>query len=151
MHEPKDILARQTSAQKNRTDHPVVTTRRTAIILPGPVKCLKSFEMTRFRNAKVWQSAFVCLLISSLLIVVALAASPQLHQLFHHDADHSEHECAVTVMVSGGSDDSPVPQVFEAGAILPVALDFLQPETHSGDVAPLFLSAHVFEHAPPLV
>ena len=150
MHEPKDILARQTSAQKNRTDHPVVPARRTAIILPGPVKCLKSSEMTRFRNAKVWQSAFVCLLISSLLIVVALAASPQLHQLFHHDADRSEHECAITVMVSGGSDDSLVPQVLEAGALLPVALDFL-PERRSRDVGPLFLSAHIFEHAPPLV
>src|SRR5438552_13937302 len=106
--------------------------------------------MTWFRNAKAWQSAFACLLISSLLIVVALAASPRLHQLFHHDADGNEHECAVTVMVSGGSDDSLVPQAFEAGAILPVALDFL-PETHSRDVVPLFLSAHVFEHAPPLV
>jgi hypothetical protein len=106
--------------------------------------------MTWFRNAKVWQSAFACLLISSLLIVVALAASPQLHQLFHHDADGSEHECAVTVMVSGGSDDSPVAQVFDGNAILPVAPDF-QPETRSRDVVPLFLSAHVFEHAPPLV
>jgi len=107
--------------------------------------------MTGFRNAKAWQSAFACLLISSLLIVVALAGSPRLHQLFHHDADGSDHECAVTVMVSGGSDDSPIPQVFEAGAILPVVLDFLLPETHSRDVAPLFLSAHIFEHAPPLV
>ena len=105
--------------------------------------------MRWFRKARVWQSAFACLFISSLLIVVALAASPQLHQLFHYDADGSEHECAVTVMVSGGSDDSPIAQVFEVGAILPVALDFL-PETRLCAVAPLFLSAHVFEHAPPL-
>ncbi|MFZ3375264.1 MAG: hypothetical protein WA183_06900 [Chthoniobacterales bacterium] len=106
--------------------------------------------MARVRDTKNWQSLLVCLLIANLLIVVVLAASPQLHQLIHHDADSGEHECAVTVMVSGGSDGSAVPQVFEAGAILPIALDFL-PEMHSRDVASLFLSAHVFEHAPPLI
>jgi hypothetical protein len=111
---------------------------------------LKLLEMTWFRNAKVWRSAFACLLISSLLIAIGLAASPQLHQLFHHDADHSDHECAITVMASGGSDDSLVPQLLEAGAILPVARDVL-PETHLRDIAPLFLSSHVFEHGPPLV
>jgi hypothetical protein len=106
--------------------------------------------MTWLRNAKASQSALVCLLVANLLVVVVLAASPQLHQLVHRDADRGEHECAVTVIVSGGSDDSSVPQVFDAGAILAVALDFL-PETHSHDVASLFLSARVFEHAPPLV
>jgi hypothetical protein len=53
------------------------------------------------------------------------------------------------MMLSGGSDGSPVPQVFDPGAILLVAHQFL-PEMHSRDVAPLFLGAHVFEHAPPL-
>jgi hypothetical protein len=113
-------------------------------------KVLNIVEMARIRDTKGWQNALVCLLIVNLLILVVLAASPRLHQLLHQDADRGEHECAVTIMVSGGSDDSPVPQVFEAGAILPIAFDFL-PEMHSRDVAPLFLSAHVFEHAPPLV
>jgi hypothetical protein len=54
------------------------------------------------------------------------------------------------MMVSGGSDGSSVPQVLEASVILPVVFDFLL-ETHLRDVAPLFLSAHIFEHAPPLV
>lgn len=106
--------------------------------------------MERLRDTKGWQSALVCLLIANLLVVVALAASPQLHQLLHHDADQSNHECAVTMMVSGGSDGSSVPQVLEASVILPVVFDFLL-ETHLRDVAPLFLSAHIFEHAPPLV
>jgi hypothetical protein len=106
--------------------------------------------MERLRDTKGWQSALVCLLIVNLLIVVVLAASPQLHQWLHQDAGRSEHECAITVMLSGGSDGSPVPQAFDPGAILPVAHQFL-PEMHSRDVAPLFLSAHIFEHAPPLV
>jgi hypothetical protein len=106
--------------------------------------------MARLRDTKGWQSALACLLVANLLIVVVLAASPELHQLLHQDAGRSEHECAITVMLSGGSDGSPVPQVFDPGAILPVADESL-PEMHSRDVAPLFLGAHVFEHAPPLV
>jgi hypothetical protein len=105
--------------------------------------------MTRLRETKGWQYALVCLLISHLLVVVALAASPHLHQLFHHDADHSSHECVVTLMISGGSDGSPAHQILEAGIILPAAFNFSL-ETPSLDVAPLFLTAHVFEHAPPL-
>ena len=105
--------------------------------------------MTRIHDVKGWQNAVVYLLIAHLLIVVALAASPHLHQLFHHDVDHGTHECVVTLMISGGSDGSPAPQVLEAGAILPTSFNF-SPEAQAHDVTPLFLSAHVFEHAPPV-
>jgi hypothetical protein len=104
--------------------------------------------MTRIRDVKGWQNAVVCILIANLLIVVVLAASPHLHQVFHHDADHGSHECVVTLMISGGSDGSSAPRVLEAGAIFPTSFNF-SPEAHSLDVTPLFLSAHVFEHAPP--
>jgi hypothetical protein len=106
--------------------------------------------MARLRDPKGWQSALIGLLLANLLIVVVLAASPQLHQLFHHDADRGEHQCAVTVMLGGGSDGSSAPPVFEAVAIAPISLGF-RPELPSSDVAPLFLSAHVFEHAPPTI
>jgi hypothetical protein len=101
------------------------------------------------RDGARWQRALVCLLISQFLIIAALAASPNLHQVFHHDTDRGDHECAVTVMISGGSDGSPVPQILDAGTRFPTAFDF-SPEILSHDVAPLFLSAHVFEHAPPI-
>ena len=106
--------------------------------------------MTRIRDVKSLQNAVVCLLIAHLLIVVVLAASPHLHQLLHHHADDGSHECVVTLMISGGSDGSPAPQVLEAGALLSTSVNF-SPEVHSPDVTPLFLSAHVFEHAPPVV
>jgi hypothetical protein len=105
--------------------------------------------MTRRPDMIGWRNALVCLLVSQLLVIAALVASPRLHQLFHHDADHGDHECAVTVMISGGSDGSLVPQVLDAGAIFRTAVDFSS-EIQTPDVAPLFLSAHVFEHAPPL-
>jgi hypothetical protein len=105
--------------------------------------------MTRPRDAKWWQKALVFLLVANFLMVVALAASPQLHKLFHDDADHCDHECAVTVMISGGSDGSTPPQVFDAGTLLVQGSNLL-PEIHPSDVPSLFLSAHIFEHAPPL-
>ena len=105
--------------------------------------------MVRLRDSKGWQGALVCLLIANLLVAVTLTASPKLHELVHHDADRGEHQCAVTVMLSGGSDDSPVSQVIDVGAVFASTPDFL-PEIHWRDVAPLFLTAHVFEHAPPL-
>jgi hypothetical protein len=105
--------------------------------------------MMRNREVAGGRKALVCLLISQFLIIAGLAASPHLHQLFHHDADRGDHECAVTVMISGGSDGSPVPQILDAGTRFPTAFDF-SPEILSHDVAPLFLSAHVLEHAPPL-
>jgi hypothetical protein len=104
--------------------------------------------MARLRDTDSWQSALIYLLMANLAVVVVLAASPGLHQLLHRDADHSEHQCAVTVMLSGGSDGSSAPQSFGA-VTMPVASGFL-PTLASRDVAPLFLSAHVFEHAPPL-
>jgi hypothetical protein len=106
--------------------------------------------MKRLRDAKTWQNAFACLLIAHLLIVVALAACPQLHQLLHNGAEHRDHECAVTVMISGGTDGSCGSPVFDASAILPITFGSL-PDVHSREVAPLFLSAHVLEHAPPIV
>jgi hypothetical protein len=105
--------------------------------------------MKRGRDMASWQNALICLLISQVLVIAALAASPYLHQLFHHDADDAGHECAVTVMISGGSDGSLVPQVLDAGAIFRTAFDFSS-EIQTPDLAPLFLSAHVLEHAPPL-
>jgi hypothetical protein len=105
--------------------------------------------MTSVRDKAPWQKALVCLLISELLIIAALAGSPQLHQLFHHDADRGDHECAVTVMISGGSDGSLVPQVLDSEAIFRTPFHFSS-EIQTPDIAPLCLSAHIFEHAPPL-
>jgi hypothetical protein len=105
--------------------------------------------MMRGRNLTGWQNALICLLLGQILVIAALAASPNLHQLFHHDAGRGDHECAVTVMISGGSDGSIVPEVLDAGAIFRTPCDFSS-EIQTPDLAPFFLSAHVFEHAPPL-
>jgi hypothetical protein len=51
-------------------------------------------------------------------------------------------------MISGGSDGCPAPQILDTGAILLTPFTF-SPVAHSHDATPVFLSAHIFEHAPP--
>lgn len=47
------------------------------------------------------------------LLLNAMAASPSLHEWFHHDADSPEHQCAVTMFAHGKVDctavDAPAP------------------------------------------
>jgi len=60
---------------------------------------------------------FGVLSILLVLVLNLLAASPELHELIHHDAATDEHHCAVTLLAHGQL-DSPV---VEVTAILPVA------------------------------
>jgi hypothetical protein len=39
-----------------------------------------------------------------ILLLNAMAAFPALHELFHHDADSTEHHCAVTLFAHGQVD-----------------------------------------------
>jgi len=50
------------------------------------------------RTAKTVLSA---LLVLQLLVLLAMAACPALHELIHQDADKPGHECAVTMFVHG--------------------------------------------------
>lgn len=51
------------------------------------------------------------------LLLNAMASSPELHEFFHADAGHADHECAVTLFAHGQV-ESPVVDV---AAIVPVA------------------------------
>jgi len=56
------------------------------------------------------------LLVAFILLLDAMAACPDLHELIHHDADAPGHACAVTLFAHGQV-DSPV---VEMAAIIPV-------------------------------
>src|SRR5207248_10299298 len=81
------------------------------------------------------------------LWALALSASPQLHQRVHADANRVEHNCAATMIASGNYDHAthlplvraPAPSV-QFSRILTLSSVWVQP---------LFLSAHIFAHAPP--
>ena len=51
---------------------------------------------------------FSGLLVAVVLLLNAMAASPALHELIHHDADQPGHECAVTMFAHGKVDTSTV-------------------------------------------
>jgi hypothetical protein len=88
------------------------------------------------------------LILTALLWAVALAASPGLHEWAHgEDTGHDEHECAATLIATGGCEPpgaAPVPLVapaaFELAALLPG--DFKVPV--------IFLVSGTLEHGPPV-
>ena len=52
------------------------------------------------------------------LLLNLLAASPSLHEWFHADAGHEDHQCAVTLFAHGQVDSATV----EVAAVAPVVL-----------------------------
>jgi hypothetical protein len=100
---------------------------------------MKSRTSTRAFVAVVASAAF--------LWTLALAASPQLHERVHRDANRIDHSCAVTFIASGKFNHSASPQLVNA----PVVADQFSsiPALTPQWVESPFLSASIFEHAPP--
>jgi hypothetical protein len=63
------------------------------------------------------QAILASLLVCLVLLLDAMAACPDLHELIHHDADAPGHECAVTLIAHGQMDSS----IVVVAAIIPVA------------------------------
>lgn len=82
-------------------------------------KCSRERILRALVSARIAKSASVfhrligALLIVHVLLIGAMAASPQLHEFVHSDADHPDHECAVTLFASG-SGASTTPVIFTA-------------------------------------
>jgi hypothetical protein len=57
-------------------------------------------------------------LVGLLLLLNAMAASPELHEFFHADAGKADHECAVTLFAHGQV-DSPVVDVATMNPVAP--------------------------------
>jgi hypothetical protein len=86
-------------------------------------------------------------LIGAFIFAIAFSVSPQLHERIHPDANQPQHECAVTLIAAGNYDHTVATPVIEPA----IALNqFCTPSAiHSIWIAPSFLSACIFEHAPP--
>ena len=89
------------------------------------------------------------LVLMQMVLALAMAVTPKLHEHFHHDAGDSHHECAVTHLIQGDfGDGAPLP-------LLTVAPVHAAPSTEvfsvqpAAIVAPLWLENGVLEHAPP--
>jgi hypothetical protein len=76
-----------------------------------------------------------------------VSISPRLHGSIHDDANRSDHVCAITLIVSGSYEHANQPPLINAPQF-----DVCFAESSSltsAWVKPLFLSAHIFAHAPP--
>ena len=50
----------------------------------------------------VLHAGLMPLLLASIFWALTLTVSPQLHEWLHPDANHEDHDCAVTLFASGG-------------------------------------------------
>jgi hypothetical protein len=104
------------------------------------------------RATRPWASslvrgAFLGSTFAAFLAALALTAVPQWHEWVHPDANSARHECAVTLINSGGYEKIaaaplvavPVP-VFHFGFV---------PALRPVWVASPFVCARILEHAPP--
>jgi hypothetical protein len=104
--------------------------------------------MSTFASSTNHGRAFVGILLSvGFLWVLALSASPQLHQRVHPDASRTEHNCAATMIASGSYDHvAHVPLV--SASVLAHPFSKIPALTPHWVESP-FLGARIFEHAPP--
>jgi hypothetical protein len=103
--------------------------------------------MQRRVSVSISRGIIASWLCAAFLSALALSADHRLHELLHADANAPWHECAVTLISSGNyQQPSPAPLVV---APVPVLQFCFVPALRPVWVASPFLSARIFEHAPP--
>ena len=85
-------------------------------------------------------------LLASVLVTMALVASPSWHAEAHHDAGDQGHECAVTLDASGAWHDVAA-TTSAAPAFVPVPEDSI---VERQQIALSFRFSGILEHAPPV-
>ena len=96
-------------------------------------------DLPRFRRV------LVGLLLTHLLAVMAMAASPALHEWMHVDAHDGDHDCAV-VLFTGGGAEAAVVVVFVVAVMVRSGS---QAMPRCDRVEGLFRVLRILEHAPP--
>ena len=100
------------------------------------------------RNSVSGRLVFTSAVLAGLIFALLLAAFPALHDQLHAEADGAQHECLATVLHFGfgAGPETPPTLVIELGQWVGMGPTIPQ----SRRVESLFLSACVFEHAPPV-
>ena len=81
-----------------------------------------------------------------LLLICAAAASPALHEWMHADAEHADHDCAITLFASGACHESLQSFPCAAPLVVPVFNEVVR-EGPMDDSSCRF--SGILEHAPP--
>ena len=138
------------------SDNPVAVTRQGVDQSPALSACGTSLFCAQSRVIRVIRTLkpaaiygmAACVLLQ-MLLAMAMAASPELHERFHPDAGGEHHECAVTHMLHGDfGDGAPVPLI-SVGPSAPIHETEIIATATALWVAPLFLMNGVLKHAPP--
>ncbi len=95
---------------------------------------------------KIFRTFMVWTLVAHVLFIIAAAASPALHEWMHHDADHADHDCAITLFASGGYEHGPTPVCAPMPLSLPIQEKMA---VESQRIAASFRYSGILEHAPP--
>ncbi|HZR06497.1 MAG TPA: hypothetical protein VFA61_11785 [Candidatus Udaeobacter sp.] len=104
--------------------------------------------MSTFARSTISARTFVATCVFAAFIwALALTVSPQLHASIHADGNRADHTCAVTLIATGSYDHAAQPSLASASDL--VCQFGRVPTLGSTWVQPLFLSAHLFAHAPP--
>ena len=101
------------------------------------------------RHSAIPRLALGSAVIAGLVLALLMAVSPELHELVHHDGDAKDHQCLVTLMQTGGCDNT-APEAVVVAAFL-ATLFGPEPSGESVWVQSVFASGCVLEHAPPFV
>jgi hypothetical protein len=96
-------------------------------------------------SARALVAAFLFAAFSWTLLV---SVSPQSHARIHANASQPDHICAITLIASGSYEQGGQPPVISAPQFNARFRD--RTPLTSTWVKPLFLSAHIFAHAPPV-
>jgi len=92
--------------------------------------------------------AFIAVAALTVLVWASLlSVSPSLHEQVHPDANRLDHHCIVTLVASGHAHHSPAVPLVDSYVF---RSNFgTVPQLNPSWVQSLFLSASIFEHAPP--
>jgi hypothetical protein len=119
-----------------------------ALLSSGPVPKPATNLLVTDRLVQTAQRSIGALLVVGILWVVTLTVSPQLHELIHPDADHEDHDCAVTLFLGSGLAHSPLLPSLVPGPLC----TFLRhtPNLPSEILAVLFGGQRISERGPPV-
>jgi hypothetical protein len=80
-------------------------------------------QLENCHKVRFGRAAIATLLVAMVLLLDAMAAAPALHEWFHADAGHEEHQCAVTLFAHGQVETASV----DIPVLVPVTLVEISP------------------------
>lgn len=104
--------------------------------------------MERLRRFRLLKGAIVGILLFQFALMLVMSASARLHHDLHCDAGHPDHQCEVTLFMSGTLDDVPPPVLIPAPVIAADLPDVLPPVVRVA-VIPGHLIGGLLAQSPP--